>query len=112
MNMAPTEARNEAGGERCVSYGRGGAGNLCLLARFPFMGWNQMLTGTPGRPSERRNSEGVVDMEDQKKRRSSVWSTTSSNGEGRRASIVKAAAMVLRRRSSTGDEEVETKGEE
>jgi len=79
---------------------------------FPFMGWSHMLTRTPGRPSERRNSDGVVDIEDQKERQSSVWSTTSSNGEGRRASIVKAAAMVLGRRSSTGDAEVETKGEE
>lgn len=34
MNMTFTKAANEGGEERCVSYGRGGAGNLRLLALF------------------------------------------------------------------------------
>lgn len=31
MRMASVENLNETGGERCVSYGRGGAGNLRVL---------------------------------------------------------------------------------
>jgi len=70
------------------------------------------LMRTPGRPSEVHNSDGIVDVKEQRRRQSSVWSTISSNGERRRASIVTAAAVILGRCSSTEDEEVETKGEE
>ena len=112
MNMALAESPNGSGEERCVSYGRGGAGNLRLLAPLSLVLLAAMLTEMLGRRSEVVNSEGIVDVDAQRRRRSSVWSRASSQGEGRRASIIKAAALILGRRSSVGDEEVVTKGED
>ncbi|KAI9877656.1 MAG: hypothetical protein M1830_003175 [Pleopsidium flavum] len=95
-DMSSAENPNEANGaglERCVSYGRGGAGNL-------------------RRPSDVHDTMRAEDQDGQRRRRSSALSTSSSNGEGRRASIVKAATSIFRKGSTESGEELVAKQEE
>ena len=102
--------------ERCVSYGRGGAGNLrASIALSAVILEVTVLTGgnpTTGRPSEVREGNSAVDPDELQRRRSSVWSTTSSHGEGKKGSIVKSVTSMFRKGSTGSVEELVTEKQE